>query len=76
MVYIGNFIGAIAFTYIMVYACGLTSSAPYHEAIINIAKAKVSMTWLTVFIKGIGANWCVCLAERHFLRKPSDAGYR
>ncbi|WP_304479697.1 formate/nitrite transporter family protein, partial [uncultured Duncaniella sp.] len=49
-------------TYIMVYACGLTSSAPYHEAIINIAKAKVSMTWLTVFIKGIGANWCVCLA--------------
>lgn len=62
MVYFGNFIGAIAFTYIMVYACGLTASSPYHEAIMNIAKAKVSMTWLTVFIKGIGANWCVCLA--------------
>lgn len=62
LVYLGNFIGAIAFTYIMVYACGLTAADPYHQAIIGIAKAKVSMTWLTVFIKGIGANWCVCLA--------------
>ena len=23
---------------------------------------KVAMSWLVVFIKGIGANWCVCLA--------------
>ena len=62
LVYVGNFIGAIAFTYIMVYACGLTAGEPYHSAIIAVAKAKVSMSWLTVFIKGIGANWCVCLA--------------
>lgn len=62
LVYVGNFIGAIAFTYIMVYACGLTAADPYHSAIITVAKAKVSMPWLTVFIKGIGANWCVCLA--------------
>jgi len=62
LVYTGNFIGAIAFTYFMVYCCGLTASDPWHSAIRDIAVAKVSMPWLTVFFKGIGANWCVCLA--------------
>lgn len=62
LVYLGNFVGAIAFTTVMVYACGLTAAEPYHSAIINIAQAKVSMPWLTVLLKGIGANWCVCLA--------------
>lgn len=62
LVYVGNFVGAIMFTYFMVYCCGLTSSDPYHTAIQSVAQAKVSMPWLTVFIKGIGANWCVCLA--------------
>lgn len=26
------------------------------------AEAKVSMPWLTVFLRGVGANWLVCLA--------------
>lgn len=62
MVYLGNFVGALLFVYVMVYTAGLTAPEPYHTAIVNIAQAKVSMPWLTVFIKGIGANWCVCLA--------------
>lgn len=62
LVYIGNFIGAIAIAYLLVYSCGLTASDPYHSAIRGIAEAKVSMPWLTVMFKGIGANWCVCLA--------------
>lgn len=62
LVYIGNFIGAMLFTYFMVYCCGLTAADPYHSAIQSIATAKVSMPWITVFLKGIGANWCVCLA--------------
>ncbi len=62
MVYAGNFVGALLFVYVMVYTAGLTTPEPYHTAIINIAQAKVSMPWLTVFVKGIGANWCVCLA--------------
>ncbi|MDE6556950.1 MAG: formate/nitrite transporter family protein [Duncaniella sp.] len=62
MVYAGNFIGAMAFTYFLVYAVGLTASDPWHSAIRGIAEAKVSMSWMTVFLKGIGANWCVCLA--------------
>lgn len=61
LVYVGNFIGAVAFTWALVYACGLTAAEPYHTAIVGIAQAKVSMSWLTVFLKGVGANWCVCL---------------
>ena len=62
LVYAGNFVGALLFTWGLVYAVGLTASAPYHDAITGIATAKVSMSWTAVFLKGIGANWCVCLA--------------
>ena len=62
LVWIGNFMGALLFVYFMVYLTGLTAPEPYHSAIINIANAKVSMPWATVLLKGIGANWCVCLA--------------
>lgn len=62
LVYVGNFIGAVAFTYLFVYQSGLTASEPYHGAIVRIAEAKVEMLWGVVFLKGIGANWCVCLA--------------
>lgn len=62
LVYIGNFIGAMLFTYLLVYSVGLLAASPWHDAIIGIASAKVSMSWMTVFLKGIGANWCVCLA--------------
>ena len=62
LVYLGNFAGAIAFCYLLVYSVGLTAAEPYHSSIIGMAQAKVSMPWMTVMLKGIGANWCVCLA--------------
>ena len=62
LVYFGNFVGALLFVYGLVYLTGLLHPEPYHSAIIAIAKAKVSLTWLTAFMRGIGANWCVCLA--------------
>lgn len=57
-----NFIGALIFTWLFVYMSALTANAPYHNAIIGIAEAKCSLSPLTAFIKGIAANWCVCLA--------------
>ncbi|MEG1915651.1 MAG: formate/nitrite transporter family protein [Muribaculaceae bacterium] len=62
LVYFGNFVGAILFATLFVYMCGLTANEPYHQAVINIATAKVSMPWHVVLLKGIGANWFVCLA--------------
>lgn len=62
LVYLGNLVGALLFTYFLVYSVGLLRPAVYHDAITGIAAAKVSMDWMTVLLKGIGANWCVCLA--------------
>lgn len=62
LVYGGNLAGALLFTYFMVHCCGLTAGDPWHSAAIRVAEAKVAMPWSTVFLKGIGANWCVCLA--------------
>lgn len=61
IVYIGNMIGAVAFTWLLVYSAGLTATEPYHSAIVKIGIAKTSMSWPVVLVKGIGANWFVCL---------------
>lgn len=61
IVYIGNLIGAVTFTWLLVYTVGLTSAEPYHSSVIGIGIAKTSMTWPVVLVKGIGANWFVCL---------------
>ncbi|MDE6023340.1 MAG: formate/nitrite transporter family protein [Muribaculaceae bacterium] len=61
IVYLGNFVGAVGFTYLFVYLLGLTASDPWHSAIISIGVAKTSMPWGVVLLKGIGANWFVCL---------------
>lgn len=62
LVYLGNFLGAILFVLVMVYFVGLTAPEPYHSAIIGIAAGKSLYALLVVMVKGIGANWCVCLA--------------
>lgn len=75
LVYLGNFVGAVTFTYLFVYECGLTANSPYMDAVVKIAENKVyTMSWLTVFLKGIGANWCVCLAVWLALSSKSFVG--
>lgn len=74
IVYFSNFIGALFFVYIMVHSTGVVASDPWHSAIKNIAVAKVSMSWITVFLKGIGANWLVCLAVWLGMSSSNTAG--
>lgn len=62
LVWLFNFAGALVFTWLFVYMSGLTSSEPYHSAIIKIAEGKAALPWSVAFVKGIAANWCVCLA--------------
>lgn len=62
IVYFGNFIGSLIFAWLLVYSAGMMDADPYRSAITGIASAKTSLPWLTVLIRGIGANWCVCLA--------------
>lgn len=62
IVWSGNFIGALLAGWGLVYCAELTASEPYHSAIVQTAVNKTSLPWLTVMLRGIGANWCVCLA--------------
>ncbi len=62
LVWLTNFIGCLAVAYFLVYLTGLCASGPYPAAIEAIAVAKTTASPWVVFLKGIGANWCVCLA--------------
>ena len=59
LVWMGNLAGALFFTYFLVVLPGVLSSEMWREAACNIAQAKVSLPWSTVFLRGVGANWLV-----------------
>ncbi|MGL5273098.1 MAG: formate/nitrite transporter family protein, partial [Phocaeicola sp.] len=62
LVWIGNFIGVLFFAYFLVSIPGLLQNDPWHTGIQKIAVAKISNPFLVTFLKGVGANWLVCLA--------------
>ena len=74
LVYFSNFLGTLFFVYVMVHLTGVISADPWHSAIKDIATVKVSMSWFSVFLKGIGANWLVCLAVWLGMSSPGTAG--
>lgn len=61
-VWVGNFVGALLVAWLFAYVAGVTAVDPWHAAIVKMATTKSTLPWLTVFVRGIGANWCVCLA--------------
>ena len=62
LVWIGNFIGALAFAYFLVYLTNILNYSPWVDGVKYIAISKVSNPFYVTFLKGIGANWLVCLA--------------
>ncbi|MEH0155689.1 formate/nitrite transporter family protein [Limibacter armeniacum] len=60
--YLSNFVGAVFVAYFLGYHTGLLTSGPFADSAINIAVAKTSNPFFKTFVKGIGANWLVCLA--------------
>lgn len=62
LVWIGNFIGALLIVAILVIGTGTLDAEPWHTASANIATSKMALSWSQTFCRGIGANWCVCLA--------------
>ncbi len=73
IVYFCNFIGVLFFAYAMVYKAGLLSGI-WKDAIVSMAEIKTSMPWSQVFLRGIGANWFVCLAVWLGFASQSAAG--
>lgn len=62
IVYAGNFIGALIVAYLFAYQTGILSSGPWLEAAQKIGINKTSHHFWETFVKGIGANWLVCMA--------------
>ncbi|MCL5129487.1 formate/nitrite transporter family protein [Algibacter sp. L4_22] len=62
LVYFGNFLGAIFVAYVITHLTHIVSGSPFIDSVHNVAVGKTSHTFLVTFLKGIGANWLVCLA--------------
>lgn len=62
LVWAGNFIGALLFGFLLIKLTGTLDPAPYSTGLTGMATAKASLPWDVVLMRGIGANWCVCLA--------------
>lgn len=61
MSYFFNFIGTQFVAYFMTVETGLVANNPWQSYLHKLASAKVDQDFYKVFIKGIGANWLVCL---------------
>jgi formate transporter len=59
--YVFNFIGAQFVAWFMAHQTGIIEAAPYKDYLNHLAEGKISHDFWTVFIKGVGANWLVCL---------------
>lgn len=62
LVWLGNLIGAIVFTLVFAHWSGLIHTGVYPDAFAAIAEAKAGLPTMQILLRGIGANWCVCLA--------------
>ncbi len=62
IVWITNFVGALLFGYFFVYLVGLSHYTPTIDGFLSIAEAKSSSPFYVTLLKGVAANWLVCLA--------------
>ena len=59
--YIFNFFGTQIIAYLFTNSTHLVDHDPWNNYLFHYTESKVYQDWGTVFIKGIGANWLVCL---------------
>jgi len=57
-----NLLGALFFVYFLVYLTGMLDGTYLARAARDMAYHKVEQPFWTIFLKGVGANWLVCLA--------------
>jgi len=62
IVYLGNFVGALFVAYFLTHLTDLVSAAPWKDSVSAIAESKLGNPFYKTFLKGIGANWLVCLS--------------
>lgn len=74
VVFLTNVIGAILFDYLLVYQGQVLAQPVQLDYIMRVAHLKTELPWHVVFVRGIGANWLVCLAVWLSLSSRSMVG--
>jgi formate/nitrite transporter len=59
--YLFNFAGTQVVAYVLSSDLGYFAADPWQSYLYRYTEAKVYQSWGVVFVKGIGANWLVCL---------------
>lgn len=59
--YLFNFVGAQFIAYVLSANVGMLDADPWRTYLFELSDAKVNQDFMTVFWKGVGANWLVCL---------------
>ena len=59
--YLFNFVGAQFIAFVLSANVGLFDKEPWQSYLHHYSEAKVNQDFARVFVKGIGANWLVCL---------------
>ena len=59
--YLFNFIGTQFIAFVLSYEVGLLDKQPWQTYLHHYSEVKVNQDFSTIFLKGIGANWLVCL---------------
>ncbi len=62
VVYFGNFLGCLFIAFFITHLTEVVSAEPWAHTVQNIAQSKISNPFYKTFLKGIGANWLVCLS--------------
>lgn len=62
LVWASNFVGALVFGYFFVYLTHQSHTPTTLDGFMAIAESKTTNPFYVTFLKGIGANWLVCLA--------------
>ena len=60
--YLGNFVGALFVAYFIAFQTGILSADPWRAATIKLAEHKTESCFWVTFVKGVAANWLVCMA--------------
>lgn len=59
--WIMNFVGCMAWSLILAYGSTALEDVGAAELAVHVALKKANQPWWTIFAKGIGANFCVCV---------------
>jgi formate/nitrite transporter FocA (FNT family) len=72
--WIGNMVGCLAWAYFMVYLPNSLDDMDKNAYAIKVAFAKSNQPWGAILLKGVGANFMVCLGIWQFTCAEEVAG--